>query len=205
MPAEPARTAVTGAQGSNPGLPEPGFGGSYVNTPAAWRNGAVGAISIAVGPGSSDPGDQRSTHLPLASTTHSADARPATPVTIGIASAATRSVPRTLIAPRSTPNRRVPTRTAGPATPDPATRRVALQPEVPRRGGQGALKMQQGPTLALCEASVGVAPAAVNHTERALRISTARQRQESPRRGTRRASEGRARWRTRSRSRRDST
>src|SRR5262249_5291050 len=111
MPAEPARTAVTGAQGSNPGLPEPGFGGSYVNTPAAWRNGAVGAISIAVGPRSSDPGDPRSTHLPLASTTHSADARPATPVTIGIASAATRSVPRTVMEPRSTPNRRVPTRT----------------------------------------------------------------------------------------------
>src|SRR5262249_24466209 len=113
MPAEPARTALTAAQGSNPGLPDPGFGGSYVNTPAAWRNGAVGAISIAVGPRSSDPGDQRSTHLPLASTTHSADARPATPVTIGIASAATRSVPRTVMEPRSTPNRHVATRTGG--------------------------------------------------------------------------------------------
>src|SRR5262245_11037965 len=111
MPTEPARTAVTGAQGSNPCLPEPGFGGSYVKTPAAWRNGAVGAISIAVGPRSNDPGDHRSTHLPLASTTHSAEARPAPPVTIGIASAATRSAARTVIAPRSTPNRRVPTRT----------------------------------------------------------------------------------------------
>src|SRR5262245_55035916 len=68
-------------------------------------------MSIAVGPRSNDPGDHCSTHLPFASTTHSADARSATPPAIGIVSAATRSVLRTVIAPRTTPNRSVPTRT----------------------------------------------------------------------------------------------
>src|SRR5262245_46107736 len=98
-PRGPERTATTGAPKSNPLLPGSG-GGPYAKTPAALRKGAVGAISIAVGPRTSESGDHCATHRPLASTTQAADAGPATPASIGTPSAAARTAPRTIIAPR---------------------------------------------------------------------------------------------------------